>query len=130
MADVSSVHFSGADRYIQAAMSGLSARQRATASNVANVDTPNFKASQVKFEDRLRDALEGRSRLSDAPQATLNARMTEANVLEGTQVRADGNNVDIDREMVQLAETTLMFSTLSQVMQMRMQMMRSVIAGR
>ena len=53
MADTSNVTFSGTDSYLRAAMSGLASRQRAIANNVANVDTPNFKASEVRFEDAL-----------------------------------------------------------------------------
>ena len=44
------------DRVIQAALQGLTARQRAIADNVANVDTPEFKASRVSFETTLKQA--------------------------------------------------------------------------
>src|SRR6202035_2277633 len=53
----SNIQFTGNDGYLQAAMSGLAARQRAIANNVANIDTPNFKASEVRFEDALTSAL-------------------------------------------------------------------------
>ncbi len=130
MADELNVRFSGADRYLQAALTGLSARQRAIANNVANVDTPNFKAGEVRFEDVLKNAVQGRdSRLSRSDEQ-LKAAVTRQSQVEGTTVRADGNNVDIDREMTQLAETTLTYNALTQAMATRLAIMRNVIAGR
>jgi flagellar basal-body rod protein FlgB len=122
------IRYSDSDRLLRAALSGLAARQRVISNNVANADTPNFKASVVNFEDALRDAIAGRAGLRDESQAALNARVSQASEVTNTQVREDGNNVDIDREMVQLAETTLSFGALTQIMATRLAMMRSVIS--
>ncbi len=130
MADDLNVRFSGADRYIQAALSGLSARQRAIANNVANVDTPNFKATEVRFEDVLKNAVQGRDSRLRASNGQLKAAVTRPSMVEDTAVRSDGNNVDIDREMVQLAETSITYNTLTQAMASRLAVMRNVISGR
>jgi flagellar basal-body rod protein FlgB len=125
-----SVNFSGGDRYIKAALSGLAARQRTIANNVANVDTPNFKASEVRFEDTLRAALtRGNSKIAPS-DAALQAGVKRASMLDGTSARGDGNNVDIEREMEMLAEANLMYSALTQTMATRIGIMRSVINGR
>jgi flagellar basal-body rod protein FlgB len=129
MSDTSAnIQFSDSDRFLRAALSGLAARQRVISNNVANVDTPNFKASVVNFEDVLRDAVAGRAGPQGGSQAALNARVSQALVVDDTEGRADGNHVDIDREMVQLAETTLSFGALTQVMAARLAIMRSVIS--
>jgi flagellar basal-body rod protein FlgB len=129
MTDIgANIRSSDSDRLLRAALSGLAARQRVISNNVANADTPNFKASVVNFEDVLRDAITGRAGLRDESQAALNARVSQASEITNTQVREDGNNVDIDREMVQLAETTLTFGALTQIMATRLAMMRSVIS--
>jgi flagellar basal-body rod protein FlgB len=126
----SNVHFSGADSYIRAAMSGLTARQRAIANNVANVDTPNFKSSEVQFEDVLKTAL-GRARPNQpVDQAALNAATSGATVSNATSTRGDGNNVDIDREMELLGEANLTYSALTQVMSTRISIMRNIVSGR
>jgi len=128
MTDIgANIQYSDSDRFLRAALSGLAARQRVISHNVANVDTPNFKASVVNFEDALRDAIAGRAGQRDGSQAALNARVSQASVVTDTEGRADGNNVDIDREMVQLAETTLSFGALTQIMATRLAIMRSVI---
>lgn len=134
MAETPEVGFSGADRFLRAALSGLAARQRAVASNVANIDTPNFKSSEVRFEETLRQAISGRGRVSGPggalSQTALNTRMAQARATTGTQTRADGNNVDIDKEMLTLSETTLEFNAVTQLMASRAALVRSVISGR
>jgi flagellar basal-body rod protein FlgB len=123
------VAFSSADAYIRAALSGLAARQRTIANNVANVDTPNFKASEVNFEDTLKSAMQT-ARPGQAPdQAALKAAVTRTSLVDATATRADGNNVDIDREMEQLSETNLTYSALTQAMSTRLGILRNVING-
>jgi len=53
-------------RALQAALKGLDERQRVIADNVANVETPGFRAGVVNFEDSLRTALAEGSDVSDA----------------------------------------------------------------
>jgi flagellar basal-body rod protein FlgB len=123
-----SPRFSGADSFIRAALTGLSARQRTIANNVANIDTPNFKASEVRFEEVLRGAMTRRG--AEPSQASLNALVSRSSFVDGTTTRADGNNVDIDREMELLGETQLTYSALTQVMSTRLGILRSVVGGR
>ena len=123
----SPIRFSGTDSYIRAALTGLSARQRTIANNVANVDTPNFKASEVRFEDALRAAANRRS--SQLGQSQVDTVVSQATPIDGTTSRADGNNVDIEREMELLGETNLTYSALTQVMSTRLSILRSVIGG-
>jgi flagellar basal-body rod protein FlgB len=123
------INFSTADNYLQAALSGLAARQRTIANNVANVDTPNFKASEVRFEDALAGAI-GRDGANTQAQSSLNASTSRATLINSTAGRADGNNVDIDREMEMLGEANLNYSALTQVMSTRIGILKNVITGR
>ncbi len=75
---------------VTAALDGLAARQDVRAHNVANAETPGFRAQQVNFEDSLRDALR-----RGAPE-----RMTASEAASPTIVNADGNSVDLETEMV------------------------------
>lgn len=86
-------------RAIQAAMAGLSARQRIIAQNVANVETPGYLAGRVSFEDSLRAAIEGGD-----PTATAIGTSTS---LDPTNLT--GNNVNLDDENVSLIETSLRY---------------------
>ena len=130
MTSASNVNFSGADSYLQAAMSGLAARQRTIANNIANADTPNFKASEVRFEDALKSAITRGQESSAADQSSLNRSVSRSSLLDATSTRADGNNIDIDREMELLGEANLNYSALTQVMTSRISILRNVINGR
>jgi len=129
MTDASKMTFSGTDSYLRAAMSGLAARQRAIANNVANVDTPGFKASEVRFEDALKTAI-SRGNGATVSQTSLNAAASRSTLVDATTTRADGNNVDIDREMELLGEANLNYNAMTQVMSTRLGILRSVISGR
>jgi flagellar basal-body rod protein FlgB len=129
MTDASKMTFSGTDSFLRAAMSGLAARQRVIANNVANVDTPGFKASEVRFEDALKAAI-SRGSGATANQTSLNAAASRSTLVDATTSRADGNNVDIDREMELLGEANLNYSAMTQVMSTRLGILRNVISGR
>jgi flagellar basal-body rod protein FlgB len=129
MTDVSNINFSGTDSYLQAAMSGLAARQRTIANNVANVDTPGFKASEVRFEDVLSQAVTRAKPGTSVDQSSLNAAARATNQVDATTSRADGNNVDIDQQMEMLSEANLNYSALTQVMSTRLGILRNVIRG-
>ena len=73
---------------LQSAMHGLSARQRAISGDIANVNTPFYRAHDVAFEADLQRALDdGSDPLAVAPTTTLSAAPAGLN----------GNNVDLDR---------------------------------
>ena len=130
MTSPSNVNFSGADSYLHAAMSGLAARQRTIANNIANADTPNFKASEVRFEDALKSAISRGQGSAAADQSSLNRSISRSSLIDATSTRADRNNVDIDREMEMLGEANLNYSALTQVMSSRIGILRNVITGR
>lgn len=94
------------------------------ANNIANVNTPGFKRSDVIFGDRLAQALEGndfkgrRTRPRHLQIGLRNPEEVRAHVITDvhTDMRNDENNVDIDKEMAELAKTQLHYRTLVQGM--------------
>ena len=109
------------------ALRGTAARHTAVANNVANVDTPGFIRADVRFEEALAAALHLARR---APNhdcrglQTLSLRPTK-NI--SAPARADGNNVDIDREMVVLARNALSYQAAIETLSARIRMLRSAI---
>ena len=123
------------DRVIHAALNGLSARQRVAADNIANVDTPGFAASRVEFEQVLRSAVgqgdeSGLLPIGDGPTATASrdplVGQPQVVAAEGVR-RHDGNNVDIDQEMVRLADTNITYNALAQLTAGRLQLLRTIV---
>lgn len=88
---------------LNSAIDGLAQRQRVIANNIANINTPNFQASRVQFEDQLSRAVE---RGNGAVQPTQQLS------LEPT--REDGNNVNLDTETLLNVDTVLRYQVASQ----------------
>ena len=115
------------------ALDGLTTRQRVIGNNVANIDTPGFKASDVSFAKQLDKALEsgqGLKMVTTNPQHLTGAPESENVQLitrSDTSQRLDGNNVDIDKEMADLAETVIHFQAAAQIMSRRLSLLRTVI---
>ena len=80
------------------------AQLKATATNMANVDTPGFHTIGFDFEDEMRRALSGHS----MPAESEPPRLQE---VDGLLARPDGNNVSMDREGLAMAEAQLKFRT-------------------
>jgi flagellar basal-body rod protein FlgB len=75
-----------------------------TAANMANVDTPGYRAVGMDFEAEMREAM------TDVDKGTSAHRLRIKDV-DGLVARPDGNNVSMDREGLNLAEAQLRFKT-------------------
>lgn len=101
-------------------MDAAALRQKIIANNVANANTPGFKRSFVTFEENVRDALAGKLPSSKRLQP-------KVQVDTSTSMREDGNNVDIDHEMVLMAANGIRYQALSQQLNDRFSMYRYII---
>jgi flagellar basal-body rod protein FlgB len=91
--------FQGIAGNLERYMSLLSVREKLVASNIANADTPGYKAQDIDFRAEFERSLD--------PQ--------RASVIEpeGLTAKADGNNVNLDRESRLLSENALRFAVAS-----------------
>ncbi len=105
-------------------MDVASLRHDVIANNLANVNTPGFRAQEVRFEDVLARQWNGSQRgpITDVP-ATIAETVDAAD-------RPDGNSVDMDREIGKLQKNALLFRMYSQVLATQLGQMRSAISGR
>ena len=88
---------------LSSALDGLALRQRVIANNIANVNTPNYHAKRVAFEDALSQSVaEGNGRAVAATRVSL----------EPTQL--NGNNVNLDTETLSNIDTVLRFQFAAQ----------------
>lgn len=83
---------------MNSALDGLSMRQRVIADNIANIQTPGFRAGRVSFESALAEAVADGSGAVTA---------SVASSLEPT--REDGNNVNLDTETLSNVDTNLRY---------------------
>lgn len=104
---------------LSTALSALAARQRISANNIANIETPNFRASQLSFESSLRDAVSA----GEPAQA-------DSSVTSTTDARGiNGNNVNLDTETVTDEKSQLQYQLLSGAMSSKFALLDTVIKG-
>jgi flagellar basal-body rod protein FlgB len=116
-----------------------SARQNLISSNIANAETPGYKASDIQFESQLKHALnENRIRpkttdprhIGGNRSAPIESVQPEI-VVDKSPGRLDGNNVQMEAEVVKLNENHLMYSASIQALIKRGSILRSaVLEGR
>ena len=100
-------------------MTRLSRRQQVVASNIANIDTPGYKTKDVSFHATIEELLSGPSSgmTTTRPEQIeeWNFAPSEPEVFEVPDLptRPDRNNVDIDREMYKLGETSFGYSMMA-----------------
>lgn len=108
---------------LEKSLAAASVRQRVSANNIANANTPGFKKSDVIFEDLLRQALADGSGLRQArtheyhfskTALTIDQLQPRIVTSNATAVRNDGNNVDIEAEMAGIAQNNLYYNALAQ----------------
>ena len=91
----------------------LSARQRLSASNIANADTPGYHTQDIDFQFEFASLAD-----NERPQ-----------IIEpfGMKAKPDGNTVDVDREARLLAENAMRFNVASTLLRSQLKMVRSAI---
>jgi len=104
-------------RFHQTALNTRAYRQQVIASNIANADTPNYKARDVDFREALKGALAGKSgnlalnatsarHLAAAGASPLEANLKFRNDQQGA---VDGNTVNMDVERSAFAENAVQY---------------------
>lgn len=109
---------------LQRLIDAAQTRHQTISHNLANVNTPGYQRLNVAFEDALRTELQ-----SMRPGEELR---TQPEVYRQTDLpkRADGNNVDVDREMGELNRNQLMYQTYVQLLSTQIAQMRSAFTTR
>ncbi len=102
------------------ALDGLDRRQQATVANLANLETPDYHAREVSFEESLRAAI------SDGRPA--DAAISVDRSLAPT--RLNGNNVNIDVELMTASETKLRQQLAIEGLNAKYRLLRTAISGR
>jgi flagellar basal-body rod protein FlgB len=109
--------------------------------NIANIDTPNYKAKDISFEGVLRDSVQniqnsGAKKLELATTNPMHLKITEFE--DGSKEatifmrpnhaqRNDGNTVDLDVETTQMSKNAIMIEALTEAMKKRASLLKAVI---
>jgi len=95
------------------AMDVYSLRQRVTASNIANIDTPGYKKHEVQFEQKLREAKEARKNMKD-----VNPSITETD-----------KDVVLENELMGMADTQMRVRLVTKSLRQHFDLLKMGITG-
>jgi flagellar basal-body rod protein FlgB len=109
-----------------------SRRHEAITRNVANLETPGYRALDVTFDDYLKPAVIAAGDALPVNIGTGAPGEPRARVVYAGDgpAREDGNDVNLDRQMARLAENTLFNHTLVQLLASRFASVKQAISGR
>ena len=105
---------------LHSALTRLSKRQRVIADNISNVETPGFLAGRVSFEDSLRQAV-----VSGSDPSAVTPTVERS--LQPT--REDGNNVNLDQEMLSNVDTNLRYQLTLRALDSKYGLLHDAIKG-
>lgn len=110
-------------------------RQNITSANIANAETPHYHAQKVDFEDALANALDmdGVNSLatSNADHFSIGSKpVVSPEIYENPDVAVnnDGNTVDLEKEMSQLAENSILYKSAVQLINKKIAALKYAIS--
>lgn len=115
-------------------LDGASLRQKLLANNISNVDTPDYKRQDVDFVSTLKK--ESNNQGDNIPLQTTdkghikfsnNQKPFKRIHMPDTNNRNDGNNVDVENEMAEMAKNNIYYNTMIQQVSSRFKFLNSVI---
>jgi len=121
------------------ALDGTALRNQVIANNIANVDTPEFKRSEVVFEEQLRKLLANGNQTTRLRathprhvQVVKNKESLRPEIYQVNDLkyRNDNNNVDIDVETAKMSKNYLFYNALTTSMNQEIRLLRLAITGR
>lgn len=126
--------FSNTISTLENSLNYSSTKQKVIAENIANVDTPNFKAKNVSFKSTMQIALDQTAEAKKTSTRHLDFKgITMSNIAittdRTTSYHNNGNNVDMDKEMSDLAANQIYYNALIDRISGKFQSLQSVIRG-
>ena len=130
--------FSDTISLLERSLNLRSLQHRVLASNIANMDTPNYKAVEIAVAEEMnrnQGSGSGIQLVQTQPghlplkhSAADNVKLKFAKPPEFS-LRGDGNTVDLDRTMGRLAENTLLYKTAAQIISRKFSGLKKAIKG-
>ena len=107
-------------------------RQKVISSNIANINTPNYKTKELVFQDELDKSVlslkmaQTNSRHIQNVDFSNKINPSVVNV-SGLQEQNDGNNVNLDSQMSELSKNKVIFDAIQSSIKRDSKLFRSVI---
>lgn len=128
----------GKTAFLEKALDASWMKNETITNNMANVNTPGYKRQDVRFEDILTEMSDlpmqetgsgNKKFLPVSSRAMMNSIQPSITVDNNTRTRKDGNNIDADVEMAEMAKNTIKFDGLVQIISSEFNKLKSAISG-
>lgn len=118
---------------LEGALNYSSLKQKVIAQNIANADTPNYKAKDVSFKSALQTAMNNpvEGKRTDDRHIPFSQGKNTAVVTtrQNTSYNHNGNSVDVDKEMADLATNQIYYNAMTDILNGKFRTLQSVIKG-
>lgn len=125
--------FNGTIRSLENTLNYATAKHQAISSNISNVDTPGYKSKDVVFKDVLSDAFSNsmEATRTDSKHLPFSHHTNSYQTISKntTTFNNNGNNVDIDKEMTDLAKNQIYYQGLVDRINGKFRNLQTVIRG-
>lgn len=111
----------------QKSLDALWLRQKVISDNIANIDTPGYKSKTVAFEQTLITAVATLSQDEEQFCSAIEKISPQIRSNNSTQMREDGNNVDIDAENIELTRVQLQYEYMARALSSELSRMKIAI---
>lgn len=110
-------------------LSASVAKQSVAASNLANLDTPGYRAKEAAFDTTLQDQIAAGVRMASTDPHHVKGLEPTAPVKEvdGLESRRDGNNVQLDRELLEMTRASGEFQRAQTALAAKFRLVRYAI---
>lgn len=113
-------------------LDGLWLKQQVTMDNIANYSTPEYKSKFVDFESQLKGKIGNITSKKNTKKSVINEQIENSNIIidenDNQSNRLDGNNVDLEKENLELAKTQMQYMYTITEMNSYFRKLKSVIS--
>jgi flagellar basal-body rod protein FlgB len=109
-------------------------KQKVISSNIANINTPNYKTKDLVFDDVLNNKLDNTLKMKQTNSKHIssinnNSSMTNPKLIQvaGLEEQNDGNNVNLDTQMGEMSKNKVLFDAIQSSIKRDSRLFRSVI---
>ncbi|MGF0223309.1 flagellar basal body rod protein FlgB [Bacillus velezensis] len=124
--------FSGTIQNLENALGRADIKQKVLTNNIANIDTPNYKAKKVSFRNLLDQETSNLEAVkTDYRHVDFTGSGDDYSIVSSsdTSYQQNENNVDIDKEMTDLAENQINYQALVERMSGKFNSLKIVLTG-
>ncbi|OIJ17830.1 flagellar basal body rod protein FlgB [Anaerobacillus alkalidiazotrophicus] len=121
---------------LEQSLHAASLRQKTISQNIANVDTPNYKAQKTVFKHQLDQAIDGQrlqAYRNDERHFEFGSQKNSSKAAVVARHQSvfnhNGNNVDIEHEMAEMAKNQIYYNALIERINGRFNSIKTVIGG-